>query len=372
MKFQIEKNAFVRTLQRVQGVVERRNTMPILANILLKAQPGKIEVIATDMEISIKDLCDAVVTKEGSITINARKLFEIIKEAPEDKIDISAEENGKITIKSGKAKFNIMSLPVEEFPSFPSYDEGKLARVTPEIVKEMIEKTAFASSTDETRYNINGVYVEKEGANIRMVATDGHRLALIERKSEWPDLDKGVILPRKGVFELKRFLDTHEDGSLSLAFTPNSMVVKQDSTILIMRLIDGEFPDYKQVIPKGNERKVRVERLGFLSSLKRVSLLSLEKGKGVKFGLSKGKLELSSNNPDMGEAREELNVDYKNDGLEIGFNAAYMMDVLGVIDRDEVILELRDRESPAVLKSAAPAQGGHADDYIYVIMPMRI
>ncbi|MBI5047512.1 MAG: DNA polymerase III subunit beta [Deltaproteobacteria bacterium] len=365
MKFQIEKNTFLKTLQKVQGIVEKRNTMPILANILIKAQQGKIEVMATDLEVSIKDLCDAVVTKEGSMTINARKLFEIVKEVPEDKIDISTEDSGKITIKSGKVKFNMVGLPVEEFPSFPVYDEGKLSRVTPETLKEMIEKTAFASSTDETRYNINGVFMEKEGANIRMVATDGHRLAVIVKSSEWPTLDKGVILPRKGILELKRFLDNTE-GNFSLAFTANSMIVKREGTILVIRLIDGEFPDYKQVIPKGNEVKVKLERGGFLSSLKRVSLLSMEKGRSVKFGLSKGKLELSSNNPDIGEAREELNVNYKNEGLEIGFNATYMMEALGVIGGDEVVLELKDRESPAMLKSAS------AEDYLYVIMPMRI
>ncbi|MBI5326703.1 MAG: DNA polymerase III subunit beta [Deltaproteobacteria bacterium] len=365
MKFQIEKNIFLKTLQKVQGIVEKRNTMPILANILIKAQQGKIEVMATDLEVSIKDLCDAVVTKDGSMTINARKLFEIIKEAPDDKIDISTENSGKTTIKSGMVKFNIVGLPVEEFPSFPVYDEGKLLRVAPEILKEMIEKTVFASSTDETRYNINGVFMEKEGTNIRMVATDGHRLAVIVKSSEWPMLDKGVILPRKGILELKRFIDNTE-GNFSLAFTANSMFVKRENTVLVIRLIDGEFPDYKQVIPKGNEVKVGLERNGILSSLKRVSLLSLEKGRSVKFTLSKGKLELSSNNPDIGEAREELNVNYENQGLEIGFNATYMMEALGVIGGDEVMLELKDRESPAMLKPA------NTEDYLYVIMPMRI
>ena len=366
MKFQIEKPIFLKALQRVQGIVEKRNTMPILANILIKAQHGKIEIMATDLEVSIKDLCDVVVMKEGNATINARKLFEIIKEAPEDKIDIADEDGGKITIKSGKAKFNIVGLPVEEFPSFPVYDEGGFFRAAPETLKEMIEKTVFASSTDETRYNINGVFVEKDGTKIRMVATDGHRLAVIEKNSEWPALNKGVILPRKGILELKKFLDDAVEGAFSLAFTVNSMIVKKDSTVLVIRLIDGEFPDYKQVIPKGNDSKVKLGRVDFLSSLRRVSLLSMEKGRGVKFGLSKGKLELSSNNPDVGEAREEIGVDYKNDGLEIGFNATYMMEALGVIGGDEIVLELKDRESPAMLKSAIP------NGYVYVIMPMRI
>ena len=365
MKFQIEKEIFLKILQRVQGIVERRNTMPILANILIAAKQGKIEVIATDLEVSIKDACDDAVTEEGSITIDARKLFEIIKEAPQEKISLSAEAGGKITIKSGKARFNILGLPVDEFPSFPAYDEGKMLRVDPDVVKEMIERTAFASSTDETRYNINGVFVEKDGANVRMVATDGHRLALMERSSEWPVLDKGVILPRKGVLELKKLLDDKKE-TLSLSFTSNSMVVKKDGTIIIIRLIDGEFPDYRQVIPKGNEKKIRVERMGLLSSLKRVSLLSMEKGRGVKFNISQGKIELSSSNPEMGEAREEINVDYKNEGFEVGFNATYMIEAAGVMKGDEVVLEMKDHESPAILKSTTQ------DGYIYVIMPMRI
>jgi len=365
MKFEIERDVFLKILQRAQGVVEKRNTMPILANILITAKRGKIEVMATDLEVSIKDQCDAVVAKEGNITINARKLFEIIKEAPEDKIDISAEGSGKIIIKSGKAKFNIVGLPVDEFPSFPAYDEGELFRIAPDVLKDMIEKTVFAASTDETRYNINGVFVEKDGANIRMVATDGHRLALIERSSEWPKLDKGVILPRKGILELKKFLESGE-GAISLAFTVNNMIVKKDGTIVVIRLIDDEFPDYKQVIPKGNERKLNLGRAEFLGSLKRVSLLSSDKGRGVKLELSKERLELSSSNPDMGEAKEELNVDYKDEGFEIGFNAAYMMDALGVMEADSIVLEFKDRESPALLKSAK------TDGYVYVVMPMRL
>ena len=365
MKFEIEKNDFLKILHRVQGVVEKRNTMPILANILITTKQGKIEVMATDLEVSIKDSCEAVVSVEGSITINARKIFEIVKEAPENKVGLSAEGSGRISIKSGKAKFNIVSLPIEEFPSFPTYEEGKLFNVAPKVLREMIDKTVFAASTDETRYNINGVYVEKEGANVRMVATDGHRLAMIERNIEWPKLEKGVILPRKGILELKKFLDDGE-GALFLGFTVNSMVVKKDGTIIVVRLIDGEFPDYKQVIPKGNERKLNLGRAEFLGSLKRVSLLSSDKGRGVKLELSKERLELSSSNPDMGEAKEELNVDYKDEGFEIGFNAAYMMDALGVMEADSIVLEFKDRESPALLKSAK------TDGYVYVVMPMRL
>lgn len=366
MKIQFKRDVLLKVLQRIQGIVEKRHTMPILSNILLIAKPGKIEIIATDLEVSIKDLCDAVVTEEGIITINAKKLFEIIKELTDEKIDIYTEEGGKIVIKGGKSQFSILGRPVEEFPSFPNYDEKQLFKIAPQILKDMIEKTVFALSMDETRYNINGVFVEKKDVNVKMVATDGHRLSLIEREIEWPAIaEKGVILPRKGILELKKFLDDI-NGAFFLGFTENNAVVKKDDTVLIIRLIDGEFPEYNQIIPKGNDKIVKLKTQDFLRSLKRVSLLSLEKGRGVKFGFSQNRLELSSSNPELGEAKEDIEIDYNNDAFEVGFNATYLMEALGIIGGDEISFELKDRESPAILRPAIP------NNYTYIIMPMRI
>jgi DNA polymerase-3 subunit beta len=368
MQFKIEKGDFIKVLQRMQGIVERRNTMPILSNILLDADQstGKVNIMATDLEIFIKDSCSAMVKKDGSITVNARKFFEIAKELPEETISVSASDGERVTIKSGKARFNIVGLPAKEFPAFPAVKEEKLARFEPQRLKEMVDKTSFAVSTDETRYNINGFLLEREGNLIRMVTTDGHRLAKIEKEAEGiPGEKEGVILPRKGVTELRRLLEEKEE-TFSLGITKKNATMKKDSTVINIRLIEGEFPDYKQVVPKDNDKEAFAKRETLLGSLKRVSLLSSDKIKGVKFGLEKGKLILSSSSPEMGDATEELEVDYEGPSLEIAFNARYFIDVLEALEEEEVQIILKDQLSPCILR---PRGSG---DYTYVVMPMRL
>jgi DNA polymerase-3 subunit beta len=366
MKFNIERNVFFKILQRVQGIIEKRSTMPILSNILIEADSGTVEISATDLEIFIKDSCNASVEKKGLATINARKIFEIVKELTCKDISVSTSKSGGISIKGGKAVFNILGLPVEEFPSFPDIEEGIITRISPDILKEMVDKTYFAASTDETRYNINGVFLEREDGKIRMVATDGHRLSVIEKNTEEiPSLTEGVILPRKGVTEFRRLLEERE-GNFQLGFTKTYCIVKRDNTFIVIRLIDGEFPDYKQVVPTDNDKTIIVNRINLLSSLKRVSILSTERVKGVKFSFSKGKLELSSSSPDLGEAKEEMDIDYKGDELVIGFNARYIIDVLEAMDTEEVKLGLKGQLDPGLLQPV------DIDGYTYVAMPMRI
>lgn len=365
MKIKIEKNSFLQTLQKTQGVVEKRTTMPILSNILMEAKQGGLEIIATDLEVSFKDVCSAQVIKEGGTTINARKLFEIVKELPENTIEIEVKENNRTTIKSGKARYNINGLPVSEFPAFPSYNEGIMTVVNPEAVKDMIEKTVFAISLDETRHNINGLFFETENNKIRMVATDGYRLALAEKEVDTEiGLKKGVIIPKKGVLELKRLLET--EGSLLMGFTENSGIFKKGDAVLVTRLIDGEFPEYKQVIPKGNDKTITIEKEKLASSLRRMSVLSTDKIKGVKINISKGKMELYSSNPDLGDAMEEMDIDYKGDNIEMSFNANYIIDALNILTTKDIVIELKDSVSPCVIKTIGSA------DYIYVVMPMRI
>jgi DNA polymerase-3 subunit beta len=368
MEFKIEKADFIRVLQRMQGIVEKRNTMPILANILIDADQGtgNVNITATDLEIFIKDSCGAKVKKTGSITVNARKFFEIVKELPEETVNVSVSDGERVTVKSGKARFNIVGLPAKEFPAFPAIEEGRLARFDPQTLKEMVDKTSFAVSTDETRYNINGFLLEKEDSLIRMVTTDGHRLAMIEKESEGiPGEKKGVILPRKGVNELRRLLEEKED-TFYLGITKNNATMKKDSTVINIRLIEGEFPDYKQVVPKDNDQEVLANRETLLGSLKRVSILASDKIRGVKFGLEKGKMVLSSSSPEMGDAMEELEVDYKGSSMEIAFNAKYFIDVLEAIDEEAVQLILKDQLSPCILRPK------NVDDYTYVVMPMRL
>lgn len=369
MDIRVDKTGLMKVLQRVQGIVERKTTMPILANILCEAKPGHIEISATDLEVFIRVGCIAEVLKTGGITIGARKLFEIVKELPDGIIEISDKDGGRIIIKGGKATFTLVGMPVEEFPNFPPHNERQLSPVVSDNIRIMIDRTVFASSTDETRHNLNGVFFEKEGDKIRMVATDGHRLALMEGDGGGGlDMGRGVILPRKGVLELKRLLDEGdgESRSAGIGFTNSTAIFKKGDTILITRLIDGEFPDYRQVIPKDNERVVIIDKAVFLGALRRVSLLSPERIKVVRFNLSKGNLMLSSSNPDLGEAKEGCEVGYSGDELEIGFNARYLMDALEVIKGDGVVLELKDQGSPGILRPADP------EGYLYIIMPVRL
>lgn len=368
MKFNIEKKDFIKVLQKMQGIVEKKNTMPILANILIDAdqETGTVNITATDLEIFIKDSCSATVNKTGTITVNARKFFEIVKELPEETMDVSVGGSERVAIKSGKAKFNIVGLPAKEFPTFPAVEEGKLARFEPGLLKEMVDKTSFAVSTDETRYNINGFFLEKEDKNIRMITTDGHRLAMIEKESEeLPGEKEGVILPRKGVTELRRILEEKE-GSFFLGITKKNATMKKDSTVINIRLIEGEFPDYKQVVPKDNDKEVLADRDNLLASLKRVSILSSDRIKGVKFGFESGKIVLSSSSPEMGDATEEVTVDYKGEPLEIAFNARYFIDVLEATEQEQVQILLKDQLSPCILR---PKDAG---GYTYIVMPMRL
>ncbi|WKZ32845.1 MAG: DNA polymerase III subunit beta [Thermodesulfobacteriota bacterium] len=367
MKFTIGKPDFIKVLQRIQGIVEKRNTMPILANVLLDASKGKVTIMATDLEVFIRDSAQAGVSEEGSVTVNARKVFEIAKELPGDQIDVSTGKEDKLTLKAGKARFNIMGLPAKEFPSFPDPEEGSLQPIDGGTMRNMIDKTSFAVSTDETRYNINGFLLEREDGRIKMVATDGHRLALI--MSEGDNIAKGqkegVLLPRKGVMEMKKVLD-EKDGEFFLGITQKNAVMKRENTVITVRLLEGEFPDYRRVIPKDNDKVVSAKREELLSSLKRVSILSTDKIKGVKFSFSNSKLVLSSSSPDIGEATEEVDIKYSEDDIDIAFNARYFIDVLEALKEEDVTINLKDSLSPGIIRPA----GG--EDYTYIIMPMRL
>jgi len=368
MKFTIDKGNFLKVLQRIQGIVEKRNTMPILANVLIEASGAKINISATDLEVFIKDSSPANVSEEGSVTVNARKIFEIVKELPDNSIDVSRGKEDKVTVKAGKAKFSIMGLASKEFPVFPSIDESKLEEVESENLKEMIDKTSFAVSTDETRYNINGFLLEKEDSKIRMVATDGHRLAFIEKKDlkGLPASGKeGVLLPRKGVMEMRKLLDEKE-GAFFLGITEKSAIMKKDETVISVRLLEGEFPDYKKVIPKDNDREISADRSNLLHSLKRVSILSSDKIKGVKFSFANSALTVSSSSPDIGEATEEVDIEYGGEEIEIAFNARYFIDMLEAISEEKVRIALKDSLSPGFIRPMGN------DEYTYIIMPMRL
>ncbi len=366
MHLNIDKNEFLKILQRIQGIVEKRNTMPILANVCLTAEGNSLNISATDLEIFIKDSTTATVTEEGTVTVNAKRLFEIIKQLPEADVELKVEKEEKIKIKSGKVKFNIVGLPATEFPAFPVIEEEKLVKIDPELFKDMIDKTIIAVSTDETRYNINGFMLMKKDNKTRIVTTDGHRLAIIFKAIEnMPGEEEGVILPKKGVIEMKKLLEEKE-GAYYLGINDKGATMKKGATIINTRLIEGEFPDFNQVMPKENDKKLEIDKEQLLNSLKRVSILSTEKVKGVKFGITTGKLTLSSSSPDIGDVTEEVEVNYEGEDLEIAFNAKYFIDALEVIEEEKVQIELKDQLSPGVLSPV------NTEGYTYIVMPMRL
>jgi DNA polymerase-3 subunit beta len=368
MEIKAKREGFLATLYWTQSIVERRNTMPILANVLIEATKGSIRVTATDLEVGVRGEIEGDVVKEGAITVNAKKIYEIIREVANDQVQLKRLENDWVEIRSGKSVFKIVGIDAKEFPQFPKFDNKALSTTPASTVRDMIERTLFSVSTDETRYSLNGVFVEEgEGGKIRMVATDGHRLAFEEKSVGSFGLSKGVILPRKGLAELKKLLEDGTDGAVSLGFKENMGLVTKDKIELFMRLIDGDFPDYTKVIPKGNPNLAKIEHDELLQALRRVSILSSERYKGVRLEFSAGKVAISANNPDLGEAVEEIEAEYEGKPLSIGFNARYLIDVLGILGGDgEIDIELKDELSPSVIRKAG------VDSYLYVLMPMRL
>jgi DNA polymerase-3 subunit beta len=372
MKLTIQKGELQRGLGRIQAVVEKRNSMPILANVLLEAEKksGLLVLSATDLEVGIRSGHDATIDTEGSVTVSARKLYEIVRELPEEPVHIETTANSFVDLRCARAHFNLAGTAAEEYPSLPDFNLGRLIKVQAAILSLMIERTMYAASVDETRYNLNGVFfeVDADAGKMRMVATDGHRLACAERivGKEVKDLASGVIVPRKGLTELKRLVDEDDADEIELGFEGNSGLARKGAVTLVMRLIEGEFPNYRQVIPKQATQRLLLSSEVLTRVLRRVALLSAERSRAVRFELSKGRLGVSSKNPDLGEAQEELDIDYDGPEFGIAFNASYLLDALAATHAKEVELGFQDELSPAQLRPTDDA------DTLAVVMPMRV
>lgn len=372
MKISVEKKDLLNIIARAQTIVEKRNTMPILVNVLLDAKGDQLRGFATDLEVSLTDAISAQIKTPGKVAVNAKNLFEIIKELPDGKIELERKENNWLKITQNRSVFNIVGISPDEYPVFPTFTTQEFVKIDSDVLGEMIEKTIYSVSTDETRYHLNGVYLEvkQDGgdAAYRMVATDGHRLSLVDRKIA--NLSgrigtQGVIVPRKGLHEIKKLIEGVE-GEVEVAIEGAQLVVRASGTVLMVRLIEGKYPNYQQLIPQNLKEHFLVQREALLSSLKRVSLLSNAKSKGVTFSINGGKMEITSNNPELGDAKEEIEVDYKGKELKIGFNARYVLDVLASMNDEIVRIELNDQLSPGVVRP-------HDDKtYTCVVMPMRI
>jgi DNA polymerase-3 subunit beta len=373
MEFKIEKSDLVTLLIKTQSIVEKRNTMPILVNILLQAESDKLKVFATDLEVSLTDEVKVKVKTPGKVAVDAKHLFNIIKELNEDWIELKKKENNWLEIKQNKSVFNIVGIAPEEFPIFPSYTTKEFVKINSDVLKDMIDKTIYSVSNDETRYHLNGVYFEqikdKDGIKYRMVATDGHRLSIIDRKMDGVNelaLSGGVIIPRKGLHEIKKALESIDGETVELAVEGPQLIFKHGNTLLMVRLIEGRYPNYQQFVPQKLKNTAQASREILMASLKRVSLLSNQKSKGVTLALSKGALKITSNNPELGDAKEELEIDYSGDEFKIGFNAKYIMDILNSIEDEDVKIELNDQLSPGIIRPQSDMQ------YTCVVMPMRI
>ena len=370
MKFEIEKSELLGLVGRTQNVVEKRNTMPVLVNVLLEADNDTLKVFATNLEVSLTTESPAKVTVPGKAAVSAKNLFDIVKELPDGMVEIVKTDNNWVKVTQGKSVFNLVGISPEEYPVFPSHSTKDFMEIETKVFTDMVAKTIYSVSTDETRYHLNGVYFERNPGSktneYLMVATDGHRLSLVNKiEGDQQGQTEGVIIPRKGLSEIYKLLEGSEE-TFKMAIEGSQLIVIAKNTVLMVRLIEGKYPNYRQLIPQNLSQTVKIGRERLLSSLKRVSLLSNQKSKGVTLNFNDGKLEISSNNPELGDAREEIPVDYSGKELKIGFNAKYIMDVLNSIDDEEVDLNLKDQLSPGVVRPQADSQ------YTCVIMPMRI
>ncbi len=371
MKLKIKKEEILKGLQRIQGVVDKKNTMPILSNMLLTAEGSSIEIIATDLEIGLRGRYAADVEKPGSVTVSAKKMFEIVRELPAEDIQIKVEDSNWIKILSGQSQFKLVGLPKDEYPALPDVAEDGMFAIDGDLLREMIKKTLYSVGENDARYVLNGLFVHmsqgKGGLAIRMVGTDGHRLSMIDRVIDAKHKEESLIIPKKAMMELRRLLE--EDApktELRLGFSKNHALFKRDGLVMVSKLIDGNYPNYLQVVPTKNTKKVTVSKDVMTHAVKRVSILSKEKTNAVKLQLENNRLILSTNNPEVGEANEELAVDYRGEGIAIGFNSRYLMDVLTAMDREKIILELNDPLSPCLITEEGD------DQYRCVVMPMRV
>jgi DNA polymerase III subunit beta len=369
----VEKKDLLNAVGKTQSIVERRNTMPALVNTLIEASDGGLRLFATDLEVSLTDAIPALVKTVGRAAVNAKNLFEIIKELPEGKIEIERKPNNWLRITQNRAQFNIVGVSPDEYPVFPTVGAQNFMKIDGSTLRDMIERTLYAVSTDETRYHLNGVYIEalndRGDGRFRMVATDGHRLSLIDRKisDQKPQgTVAGVIVPRKGLHEIRKLLESAQDQTVEMAIEGVQIVIRHQSTVLMVRLIEGKYPQYQQLIPQTLKEKLLVQRDALVHSLKRVSLLSNVKSKSVTLSVSGGKMEITSNNPELGDAKEEIEVDFKGKDVRMAFNARYLQDVLTNMHEDVVQIEFNDSHLPVVIRP-------HQDEsYTGVVMPMRI
>lgn len=368
MNLTIAKDQIINGLQAVQNVVSSRSTLPILSNVLLRAEGDRLELTATDLDVTVVSSVEAKVTKPGATTIPVKKLFGIVRELNNAEIEFEVDDKNTTSIRAGASFYKINGLSADEFPPLPKFKEDKKVVLNQETVRGMMKKTAFAMSTDESRYVLNGIFFSLKDHKMTMVATDGRRLALVDEEVDVAEQSQGeFIVPAKAVGELNRLLQ--EKGEVEIRYAENqaSFALRNDqgsNILIITKLIEGNYPNYRQVIPNEVRERVPIVREEFQHALKRAEIMTSEKSNSVKLSFTKNNLAITANSPEVGEARESLAINYKGRDMAIAFNPKYLIDPLNALGNDEVFIELIDELSPGVLKINGP--------FLYVVMPMRL
>ena len=367
MKFSINQKEFLKGLSLAQGIAERRSTMPILSNTLIMTE-GKDSILcrATDLNTTMTCRLESVNAVDGGIAVVAKSLFEIVKNLPVEEISVQKTDSNHVELRSGPARFRVVGLLHDDFPEVPTPPEEGFDKVPVLSLMNAINRTLFSVSQDDARQHLSGVLVESHGNVIRMVSTDGHRLSKAEEEiaGGWP-LAEPILIPKKGLTELKRMLEG-EDGDCELAVKEGVLFAKYGKVTLSVRLIDSRFPPYEKVIPSSSDKKIVVDRMHLINALKRVSLLSEDRNKGLKMIVAPDKLSVEIDTPEVGDAKEDIEVDYDGDTITIGFNASYLVDALSRIDGDEVFLEFNEELDPCVIKPV------DSENFVGVVMPLRL
>ena len=365
MKFSISRDALIKPLNLVAGVVERRQTLPILSNVFMSLEAGQLSLTGTDLEVELVGRVPVDGDcEDGEITVPARKLVDICKSLPDGSTIEFSVSSGKAMVKAGRSRFTLSTLPASEFPSVDEQGGDLSLEIPQAVLKRLIERTSFAMAQQDVRYYLNGMLLELKAGRLRMVATDGHRLALCTADDAVSVGDASVIVPRKGILELSRLLDA--DDTLRLVIGSNHIRAVNKQFTFTSKLVDGKFPEYERVLPKSADKTVIGERLELRQAFTRTAILSNEKYRGVRLKLSEDTLDITANNPEQEQAEEVVAVEYQGDELEVGFNVSYLLDVLSVLDGEKIRLSLSDSASSALLEEAEEG------DSLYVVMPMRL
>ena len=374
MKFRISKEAFLDGLQKVQHVVSTRTTLPILSNVLLVARAGRLHLTTTDLDVGITGAVDAMVEKEGATTLPAKRLVNIVRELPASEIAVSVDNKNVATIECGPSYFKIIGLSQDEFPPLADFADAKIFEIEQRALRDGLRKTSYAISTDETRYVLNGIFASFRDGKLTLVATDGRRLAMVDTELEFPESNESdVIIPTKAIQELQRLAG--DEGMVVVRLSDSQVSFTVGDTLLVSKLIEGNYPNYRQVIPSDPEERVKISREALFETVRRVSLLSSEKSNSVKLVFRENQLEVTANSPDVGEARETLDIPYRGKAMQIAFNPDFLMAPLRNLDGDSVLLDLIDEMSPGVIRvpsTAADAGPSDAGSFLYVLMPMRV